>query len=97
MPVPDTLVASTSPSPENVPPEIVTVAAVRLRLSGSVTDTAAEGVGDWPSGKLRVPVTLLSVGGALAAGMGRGFVWTGVVVEEREAWLGTRGSRRGGV
>src|SRR5947199_383538 len=64
--VPVVVVASTSPSPVNLPPVIDTVALARLRLSGSVTVTAPDSVTAAPSSvKEALVATLLRIGGSL--------------------------------
>src|SRR5580704_6306557 len=64
--VPATEVASTSPSPLNLPPDIETVALASLRSSGSVAETADDNVTGAPSSvKAALVATLLQVGGSL--------------------------------
>ena len=67
--VPIVEVASTSPSPANVPPATFTVALVMPRLSGSVTVTDGDSVTVCPSVKATVPAVAVSVGGSLTAVM----------------------------
>src|SRR5580704_7159878 len=64
--VPVVEAASTSPSPAKVPPVTLTVAPARLRLSGSLTETADDSVAAAPSSVYAAVVaTLLNVGGSL--------------------------------
>ena len=66
--VPAVDAASTSASPENVPPVIETVALASVRLSGSVTETAPDSVTAPPSSvKWTLEATLASVGASLTA------------------------------
>src|ERR1700733_12800555 len=66
--VPAVFAASTSPSPANVPPVIFTVALVRSRLSGSVTETAPESVAAAPPWvKAALVATFDKVGGWFTA------------------------------
>src|ERR1043166_8147612 len=66
MTVPVVDVASTSPSPANLPPVIDTVALARLRLYGSVTVSAPESVAVAScSVYCALAATLVRVGGSL--------------------------------
>src|ERR1051325_9264042 len=65
--VPDTLAASTSPSPAKVPPVIFTVALVSVRLSGSDTEIAGEMVIVCCGRKFTALATFDNVGASLMA------------------------------
>src|SRR5262245_56038460 len=69
MAVPETLAASTSPSPAKVPPVIATVAPARVRLSGSDTVTAGDSVTGDPFSVYDALAVPASVGGSFTAVM----------------------------
>src|SRR5689334_21134620 len=69
MPVPAVVAASWSPSPENVPPVICTVALLSVRLSGSDTESAGEMTSDGCYGQATRSAAFVKLGGSSTLAM----------------------------